>query len=124
MAYDPEPRLGATPFRRVATGLTEDKNVVKASPGRLLSLNVSNIATAACHVKFYDQITVPDVATNTPCWQCCCTGLAAGGFVSPVLPDEGIVFAVGIAYVIVTGAADTDATEVTAANVVVAGSYK
>lgn len=124
MAYDPDPQLGATPFRRVCLGVTEDKNVVLAAPGRLLSLNVSNIATAPCYVKFYNQTTSPAVASDVPVWSCSCVGLAAGGTAFVPLPPEGINFSVGIAYVVVTGLADTNATEVANTDVIVSGSYK
>lgn len=123
-AYDPDPKLGATPFRLVAAGVTEDKTVVKASPGRLLSVNASNIAAAAAHIKFYDKASVPAVASDVPVWGFTLGGNTAGAPFAPPLPPEGIVFNVGIAFVIVTGAANTDATEVTAADVVLNGSYK
>lgn len=124
MAYDPDPQLGATPFRLVAAGVTEDKTVLKASAGRLMSVNVSNIAAAAAHIKFYDKATVPAVASDVPVWQCAVGGATAGAVSSPYIPPCGIAFATGIAFVIVTGAGDTNATEVTAADVVLSGSYK
>lgn len=124
MAYDPDPKLGATPFRLVAVGVTEDKTVVLAAPGRLLSLNVSNIATAPCYVKFYNKATAPAVASDVPVWSCSCVGLAAGGTAFVPLPPEGILFSTGISFVIVTGLADTNATEVANTDVIVSGSYK
>lgn len=124
MAYDPEPKLGATAFRLVAVGVTEDKTVVKASAGRLLSLNVSNIAIAPCYVKFYNKATAPAVATDVPIWSCACVGLAAGGTAFPQIPDEGINFSAGISFVIVTGLADTNATGVASTDVIVSGTYK
>ncbi len=124
MAYDPDPQLGATPFRLVAVGVTEDKTVVKALPGRLMSLAVSNKATAPCYVKFYDKATAPAVASDVPVWSVSCVGLAAGGTAFPPIPSSGINFATGIAFVIVTGLADTDATEVASTDVIVSGSYK
>ena len=124
MAYDPDPQLGATPFRLVAAGVMEDKTVVKASAGRLMSVNASNIAAAACYIKFYDKATAPAVASDVPVWSFAVGGATAGMVCNPVLPKEGISFANGISFVIVTGAGDTDATEVTAANVVLSGSYK
>lgn len=124
MPYDPDPKLGATPFRLVAAGVTEDKTVVLAAPGRLLSVNAHNIAAAACHVKFYNKATAPDVSTDVPVWGFAVGGGTAGITAFPQLPPEGLYFSTGIAFVIVTGAANTDATEVTAANVIVQGSYK
>jgi len=124
MAYDPDPRLGATPFRLISTGVTEDKTVVKAGPGRLLSLNATNKAAAICHIKFYNQTTTPAVASDVPIWGCAVEGGTTGKPSNIPLPPEGINFTVGIAFVIVTGHADTDATEVSAGDVVLNGSYK
>lgn len=124
MPYDPDPKLGATPFRLVTAGTADDATVVLAAPGRLLSVNASNIAAAAVHVKFYNKATAPDVSTDVPVWGFAVGGSTAGVTAFPQLPPEGIYFSAGISFVVVTGAANTNSTDVTAANVIVQGSYK
>lgn len=124
MAYDPDPQLGATPFYLLSAGVTEDKTVAKATPGRLMSFSASNINAAFCYVKFYDKATVPAVASDTPVLSYCIPGSTAGGTFNAVLPKEGINFAAGISFVIVLTAAITGAGEVAANEVIVNGSYK
>ena len=116
--------IGATPFTLLSAGVTEDKTVVKASAGILKSLHVTNVNAAVAYVKFYDKATVPAVASDTPVAVFRVPGGATGTQSIIPFPPEGIAFATGIAFVIVTGVAITDATEVAANEVIVNGSYK
>ena len=124
MPYDPDPKLGATPFRLVNAGTADDATVALAAPGRLLAVNGLNINAAAVHVKFYNKATAPDVSTDVPVWGFSIGGGTAGISANPQIPPEGIYFSAGISYVIVSGAANTNSTDVTAANVTVNGAYK
>ena len=77
-----------------------------------------------CYLKFYDKATAPAVASDTPVAVYLIPGSTAGGVREVRLPPEGMAFVVGIAFVIVTGAGNTDATEVAAGEVVVSGTYR
>lgn len=116
--------LPATTFTRIATGVTEDKVVISATPAALKSLGISNINASPCYVKLYDLAVEPTVASDVPVQTYLCPGGTAGGVRDVKLPTEGLNFAVGIAMVIVTGVAATNGTEVTADQVVVNGSFK
>src|SRR5262245_57747192 len=102
---------GGISTARVAAAATTNATSVKASPGQVYGLTLFNNAAAARFFKFYDKASAPVVGTDTPKWT---VGLAASQRIDWELP-AGVPFTLGIAYAIVTGIADSDATA-TAAN--------
>lgn len=115
---------GATSFTKIATGTDQDKTNLKATAGRLLSLNASNVNVAVAFVKVYNKAGVPDVTTDTPIATLLVPGATTGGVNRLDLPPEGIACSLGIGYTIVTTVAITGATGVAANEVVINGSYK
>lgn len=105
----------ATPAKVIAAASTNATST-KATAGRVVAYDFHNNAAAARYVKFYNKATAPVVGTDVPTKV---VALPAGGSKTISIPG-GIAFATGIAYAIVTGAADADATAV-AANDVVGG---
>lgn len=112
---------GSTPFSLVALG-TANATLVKTGPGRLISIHVVNVNAALRYLKFYDTNRKPDAGTGTPVRRYAIPASATGlGFVlAPTLP---MAFFQGLAFTIVTGVADTDATAVTANDVILTLEY-
>lgn len=105
---------GATPYTYLSLA-SNNLNFVKASPGQIYSIQVfNNSATLAAYLKIYDKTSAPVVASDTPKKVIM---VPAGGGVVLESP-AGIAFGTGIAFGIVGGAGNTDATN-TAANQIV-----
>jgi hypothetical protein len=105
-----------TPFSLICANTT-NATLVKAGRGVIVSMHVVNTNAAARYLKFYDTNKVPTAGVGTPCRRYMIPGNTAGaGFVlAPMLP---LKFLVGIAFTLVTGVADTDATAPSANDVV------
>lgn len=88
--------------------------VVKASAGRLYSVDFHNFNAAARVIKIYDKATAPVPGSDTPVLV---IPLAATAGASRTWPG-GLPFANGISFVAVTGATLTDATAVSANDIV------
>lgn len=94
---------------------------IKASAGTLYGLAGFNAGAAAAFVKLYNKASAPVLATDVPVLV---VPIPAGGAMPPVhLGALGHRFAAGIAIAVTGGAADTDATAVTAAQVKVLADY-
>lgn len=104
---------------KVLSAATTNATVVKATPGRVYGLQLSNTATAYRYFKFYNIATAPVVGT-TPV--IAIVGVPPGGRAS-LSSVQGMYFSAGIAYSIVTGAADADATATAAGEVAGSVSY-
>ena len=111
---------GCTPFHYVADATDEDKTVVKSSAGQVYAISVGNLGAGDVWFKLYNQTSVPAVASDVPLFAV----FAPADKSTNVSIPNGLAFGAGIAFVIVTGAANTNATEVVAAEVVVALAYK
>lgn len=112
---------GSTAFSRVSAGVTEDKTVAKASAGVLRSLYLANAGASPAYVKFYNKATAPAVASDVPV----AVYLVPAGVAQNVnLPLDGVTYSAGISFVMVTGSANTDATEVPAGEITLSGSYR
>lgn len=109
---------GATPYHLLAAGTTNATSV-KNTPGRLYSILVNNLNAAVRYLKFYDKASAPVPATDTVKYV---VPIPAGAVVSLSL-GVGLDFAVGIAFALVTGISNTDATAVTANEHVVELAY-
>ncbi len=85
-------------------------NVMKASAGILLAVNCNNThASNWIYVKFYNQSTSPNPATDTPVATLAVPPLSK---VHLQIPTGGLSFANGIAWLTVTGAGHGDTTAV------------
>lgn len=115
----------ATPATPTAYALnsaaTTNLAAIKASAGTLYGLAGFNAGAAAAFVKLYNKATAPVLASDVPVLV---VPIPAGGAMPPVnLGALGHRFAAGIAIAVTGGAADTDATAVTAGQVKVLADY-
>lgn len=91
-------------------GGSTNANVMKASAGILLAVNCNNThASNWIYVKFYNQSTSPNPATDTPVATLAVPPLSK---VHLQIPTGGLSFANGIAWLTVTGAGHGDTTAV------------
>lgn len=111
---------GCLPFAILSSGTKA--GVIKASPGQLYGLTLGNINAAPCYLKLYDMITSP-ATSDTPVYRFMIPGNAAGAGREKAWP-LGLRFATGIAWRLVTGAANDDDTAPASAEVTVSGDYK
>jgi hypothetical protein len=98
----------ATPFHLISAGSTNATNV-KASAGQLFGWYIRNFSTGDRKVAFHNTAGTPTAGAGVVFT----INLPAGAGAN-IFNDIGIPFATGIAITTVTGAADTDATAVTA----------
>lgn len=119
-----QPTNGLTPFKLISLGST-NANVVKATPGNLYNIIVTNLNAAARYLKLYDKATAPTVGTDVPVWTILIPGTATAGvgagIVIPV--DLGLGFANGIGIALTTGVATADTGAVAANEIVVNLGY-
>lgn len=114
---------GASAFVRISQA-SINAVTVKATPGTLYSLNVTNNhATNKCFVKVYNKASNPSPSggADFPAQILCVPPLRKEEL---ILPPCGLNFSVGIAYVIVGAYADNDETAVVLGDVIVSGTYK
>lgn len=103
---------GGTPSRTRAAASTNATSV-KASAGRVHSIHLTSNAGGVTFFKLFNKASAPTVGTDVPILV---VRLAAGAVVN-VEPPLGIQCSAGIAFCMVTGSADTDATAVTAGDI-------
>lgn len=101
---------GAASGARVIAAAGTNAAVIKASAGRVLGWQLSNTTAAWVYVKLHNTTTAPTVGTTAVART---IGIPPNGK-SEVVIEGGIAFGTGISQSIVTGAADADATAVTA----------
>lgn len=106
------------PYRNLDLGTTGQ--IVKAASGKLCGWYISNVATAARYVKFYNKATAPTQA-DTPVLTLMIP--ASGGANIPPT-TLGINFSAGISLRATTGVADADVGAPTANDVVVNLFYR
>ena len=103
---------GVTAHHFVAAGSTNQANI-KASTGRVYGWCLANTTASWRYLKFHNTAGTPTAGAGVVLT----VGIPPNGIAQLFLP-QGINFATGIARTCVTGAADTDATAVTANDVV------
>lgn len=101
---------------------TTNATLVKAGKGVMTSITVVNVAAALRYLRFYDSNIAPTAGQGTPNRKFAIPASTTGaGFViCPMLPMR---FEVGLAFTLTTGVADTDATALTANDVILTIEY-
>ena len=97
----------------VVAAATTNPTIIKASAGKVLGWYFANTTAAWVYVKLHNQTTAPTAGTGVVR-----TIAVPPNGISQFFSEGGITFATGIGMTVVSGAADTDATAVTAAAVV------
>lgn len=98
----------------IVSAATTNATSVKASPGKIYSLNLHNYNAAARTFKLYDKAEAPTVGTDVPSVQ---VTIAAAGDAHLTWPN-GLDFNAGIAYAMTTEATITGTTAVGANDIV------
>ncbi len=104
----------ASTSRIVSAAADTNATSAKASAGRLYFAFGYNAAAAVRYLKFYNKASAPTVGTDTPVLTLALPPSSAFAFDWPL----GFSFATGIAYGMVTAAADNSTAALTAADVV------
>lgn len=109
------------PFSLIALGTT-NATLVKSSSGVITAVHAINVNAAIRYLKFYDFNKIPSAGVGTPVRRYAIPASATGaGFVlNPTVPFK---FKSGIAFTLTTGVADTDATALTANDVILTLEY-
>lgn len=101
---------------RTISAATTNATVVKATPGKVHKVIVSNINVAARYLKLYNKATAPTVGTDVPVITLLLPALSQQQL---DLSDLGLQFSAGIGFALTTGVADADTGAVSAAEHVV-----
>lgn len=113
------PANGLTAHSAISAASTNATSV-KASAGQLYDVFVCNSNAAVRYLKIYNSASAPTCGSGTPLDRVLVPPTNCSGYTSKV----GKVYGTGIGYCVVTGAADTDATAVSANDVMVSIGYK
>jgi hypothetical protein len=112
---------GTLPFSLLAAATT-NATLIKAGPGQIISITAINVNAAVRYLKLYDSNRSPSAGTGTPVRRYGIPGATAGaGFI--LVPTLPMKFVNGIAFTMTTGVADTDATALTANDVILTIEY-
>lgn len=98
-----------------SAGVTEDETQIKATPGKLMSVVVTNTNAAVRYFRCYNLTaanTTP--GTSTVFLGFAIPGLATGDGIAHNFGTNGAAFSVALTCTLTTGAADSDTTEVAA----------
>jgi len=96
---------------------------VTDGPTTLYGISCTSTDATVIYIKFYNKASAPDPSGETPVLRFAVPSAATGGgFVWNV--PQGIYFATGLGFALMTGAADADETAVTANEVMVNLIYK
>lgn len=115
---------GASVHYRTSAGSTEDEHEVKATPGVLYSVLVTNTNAAARYLRCYNLTaanTTP--GTSTVFWGAAIPGATTGAGFTYSFPS-GLTFDTALTCTLTTGAADSDVAEVAANEIKVTYTYR
>lgn len=116
----PQTQSSITPTNaRIHSGASTNATSVKGSSGVINHLHVGNSGSTDAWLKFYNSASTPTAGSGTPLF---CVYLPPKWSGSINVPS-GLGFSSGIGYTITGGAADSDTTAVTAAQVTGALGY-
>jgi len=117
----PTPAQVGYAISKLISVATTNSTLAKATAGQVYAWCFSNIhATSWRYVKLYNKATAPSPGTDTPVM---CIGIPPSSTVEKTF-ENGVMFSLGIGFVIVTGIQDSDATSVGANEVAVNLFYK
>jgi hypothetical protein len=112
---------GGTPGRYLAAAsANQDSQNIKSSAGTLYSICIFNTATAIRYLKLYNN-TSP-TSSSTPVMTIALPGFTTGSG-AVICPAVGIAFSTAIAFRMTTGQGDSDASAVTAGDLVFSYVY-
>lgn len=111
----------AQTFSVLAAG-SNNATVLKATPGSIYNIEITNTSAAIKYVKFYNKATAPAPATDNALL-IKRYGIAATSNLVVSVP-KGIPFTTGIGLAAVTGTSDTDNTGVTAADLMINVTFR
>lgn len=111
---------GCSSYSKLSAGTSADEVSVKATPGQLYGIRVSNTNASARYLKIYNSATAPTLGAGTPVRRIKVAGNSERDIVFPV----GLEMTTGIAFALTTGAADSDANRVAANEIIVELEYK
>ena len=114
----PSAAQGYSTMHKLIAGASTNATSVKSSAGTVGMLVVSNIG-APKYLKMYNKASAPVVGTDVPVFT---LYLPSNGAI-PISVALGMRFSTGIAYALVTGIADSDATAIAASEVAVFINY-
>lgn len=118
-------QTGASLKHFVTAGVTEDETEVKASAGRLISVQASNSAATVAYLRCANQVAASTTpGTTTVFWGMAVPGATTGAGVVANFGPMGIAFSTGLTCWVVGGKAETDVAEVGANDVQVNIQYK
>lgn len=118
-------QTGATMHHRVSVGTTEDEHEIKGSAGRLFSINVTNTNAAVRYLRCANQVIGSTTPGTTAVWYgMAIPGATTGAGYTATFGPAGVAFSTGLTCWLVTGAAETDVTEVAANEINVNYTYK
>ena len=111
---------GTIPFSLIAAATT-NATLVRKGPGIITSIHAINVNAAIRYLKFYDTNQPLTAGVGTPVRRYGIPAATTGaGF---TLAGLMLKFMNGIAFVLTTGSADTDATALTAGDVILTLEY-
>ena len=111
---------GCSSYSKLSAGTSADEVSVKATPGQIYGIRVSNTNASARYLKIYNSATAPTLGAGTPVRRIKVAGNSERDIVFPV----GLEMTTGIAFALTTGAADSDANRVAANEIIVELEYK
>lgn len=114
---------GGLSMSKTVSAASTNATSLKASAGKIYSIQASNVNAAARYLKLYNKSSAPTVGTDTPVKTLIIPGNTAGAGTNIVFPT-GIEFATGIAFALTTEATDAGTTGVAASEIVVNIDYK
>jgi len=111
------------PFHLVSAA-SNNAQIVKGGAGTVSAIWCTNINAEIAFLKFFDVATLPNPATDAAHFVCGIPGGEAAGAGGSLAIPGGLCFSNGIAFAIVTGAADGNNTGVALGEVVVSFVYR
>ncbi|MEK6591547.1 MAG: hypothetical protein AABZ67_00560 [Pseudomonadota bacterium] len=114
-AQNPPPTSGGLSTTSFIAAASDNAGVAKATFGQVYGLSLSSISSSPAWLKLYDKAAAPTCGTDTPKARFVIPSLTTG-VVSNIYLGWGETFSTGIAYCVVSGAAD-NSTVIPAASV-------
>ncbi len=111
---------GCSSYSKLSAGSSADEVSVKATPGQIYGIHVSNINASPRYLKIYNSATAPTLGAGTPVRRIKVAANSERDIVFPV----GLEMTTGIAFALTTGAADSDTVRVAANDIIVELDYK